>query len=167
MTGGPSLRDLDYLLPTPVASDSVGSRNRLSARQPDSRHHDGETLTDTLWRIQGRTENLSGNLLPTPVSRDRKGRRLPSSQGGLDLTTALDATSLLPTPMANPDNPGAGGELRAAITHGPARRNTTGTDSWGRPNLGRPSGASTGPPSPDGSSCSDDPPHGQQTIEGV
>jgi hypothetical protein len=44
---------------------------------------------------------------------------------------------LLPTPVSNPDNPGAGGELRAAIQHGPERRNETGTDNWGRPNKGR------------------------------
>ena len=39
--------------------------------------------------------------------------------------------------MANPANPGAGGELRAQITLGPSRRNGTGVDSRGRPNKGR------------------------------
>lgn len=46
--------------------------------------------------------------------------------------------SWLRTPMANPANPGAGGELRAQIMLGPDRRNGSGVDSMGRPNSGRP-----------------------------
>lgn len=46
--------------------------------------------------------------------------------------------SMLPTPTANEANPGAGGELRAAIVHGEGRRNETGVDTLGRPNTGRP-----------------------------
>lgn len=66
----------------------------------------------------------------------RRGRAyaLPMSE---HLTDARASFSSLPTPVANPENPGAGGELRAAISFGPDRRNETGVDSWGRPNGGR------------------------------
>jgi hypothetical protein len=46
------------LLPAPTAQDSVGSRNRTSSRPPDSKHHDGITLTDAVWM----------GMLPTPQS---------------------------------------------------------------------------------------------------
>lgn len=55
---------------------------------------------------------------------------------------------LLPTPTAN---------------DGPDRRNETGVDTFGRPNLGRP-GAHTSPPS-DGGNNSPDQPHRQLTLE--
>lgn len=52
------------LLPTPVAGDSLGARNRTSGRQEDSKHHDGVTLTDAIWTLEGRTTDRSGNPLP-------------------------------------------------------------------------------------------------------
>jgi DNA (cytosine-5)-methyltransferase 1 len=49
-------------LPTPVASDSKGNRNSTCNRSnPDSKHHDGTTLTDAV------------TLLPTPSSSDGIG----------------------------------------------------------------------------------------------
>lgn len=49
-------------LPTPVASDSKGNRNSTCNRSnPDSKHHDGTTLTDAV------------SLLPTPSSSDGIG----------------------------------------------------------------------------------------------
>jgi hypothetical protein len=75
-TGGPSLRDLPYLLPTPMSSTY-------------ERHGDGGELRAAL--MHGPTRRL----LPTPISRDWKGhgkRTLPS------------ATQLLPTPMTEPSS---------------------------------------------------------------
>jgi hypothetical protein len=46
-------RNLDdgiaMLLPTPCATDAKGTRTASSGRQPDSRHHSGETLLDVFW----------------------------------------------------------------------------------------------------------------------
>lgn len=106
------------LLPTPNASDGPkGGPNRADGKG---------------------TPYLTGikNLLPTPAARDGKGPNPNERKGSPDLPTVAQ---LLPTPVANPDNPGAGGELRAALTHGPGRRNETGVDTMGRPNEGRPS----------------------------
>ena len=44
------------LLLTPTAMDSQGSRNHTAGRKPDSKHHDGTTLTDAM------------RLLPTPAA---------------------------------------------------------------------------------------------------
>ena len=113
------------------------------------------------------------------ITHGGRAYELPTSA---PLTAASASSSLLPTPSAYES--GAGGELRAAITHGPERRNETGTDSMGRLNSGRPSrllptpaasdakggratdghapplpialrGESTSQPSGDGSPCSD------------
>jgi hypothetical protein len=181
------------ILPTPVVTDSFGSR-RATARTEEWESNPGTSLTDAIWLMQGRTIDTLGRLLPTPAARDGKGRAQPWREGGPGLPDVTPA--LLPTPVANPENPGAGGELRAALEHGPARRNRTGVDSMGRPNTGRPprllptphvemghesgaardwggdltravsSGASTGPPSSDGSESSDDRRLDQLTIEG-
>jgi len=67
-TGGPDLRTLvDQLLPTPTASDAVGARNRTANRPPNSKHHDGVTLTDVFW-IGDRTDPPSndGNTSTDP-----------------------------------------------------------------------------------------------------
>lgn len=119
-------------LPTPAATDGKGK---------DQPNREGGTSLREL-----------GQLLPTPQGSDgergpdfarQRERAETHGSGGDDLTTtvakiARGSTPMLPTPVANPDNPGAGGELRAALTHGPGRRNTTGIDTWGRPNEGRP-----------------------------
>ncbi len=77
-------------------------------------------------------------LLPTPTTQDAHNNAGPSQLERNTEPLNVVASKLLPTPVANPSNPGAGGELRAAIAHGPERRNETGVDSFGRPNLGRP-----------------------------
>jgi hypothetical protein len=99
------------LMPTPTAMDAAGSRNSTARRRDDSTGNPGDTLTDAVWKTVGAPE--------WALVKD-------------------GTTPLLPTPVANPENPGAGGELRAALTHGPDRRNETGTDTMGRPNAGRP-----------------------------
>lgn len=143
------------LLPTPVVTDSFGSR-RSTARTEEWTSNEGTTLTDALWELQGRETDTRGKLLPTPVTD-------PDSANGHARNLSAEA-KLLPTPMANEENPGAGGELRAAITHGPERRNRTGTDSWGRPNRGRSSGEPTDPLSEGGRPSSDETHPDQLTI---
>lgn len=193
------------LLPTPGANDHTGAEAR-EARE--AREAGGASLRDL------------PTLLPTPTARDDRGPNTNAREGGMDLPSAArllptptsqaakhgstedvtadghghnlwDLPHLLPTPVANPENPGTGGELRAALTHGPDRRNETGTDTMGRPNQGRPSrllptpqaadgdrsshlqkrgnptllGASTNPPSGDGSISAGEPLLGQLTIE--
>ena len=166
-TGGPALRDLPRLLPTPVVTDSYGSR-RSTARTEDWVSHPGTSLTDALWEVQGRLTDTQGNLLPTPTTQDAHNNAGASQQDRNSEALNVVAAKLLPTPVANPGNPGAGGELRAAIAHGEGRRNETGTDSFGRPNRGRPpTGVSTPTPSTGGSVSSDGQLPGQLTIEDV
>lgn len=121
-TGGPSLRDLPHLLPTPTTSDGQGATPNRRAKQGH-----GQYLNDLKY------------LLPTPTVQDGENTAGPSQFDRNTPPLNAVATTLLPTPMANPDNPGSGGELRAALTHGPGRRNETGIDTMGRPNEGRPS----------------------------
>lgn len=153
---GRSLDKTVELLPTPTGRDGKG---------PNPNHREGGEDLPT----------AAVKLLPTPVASDAAAggsRNLEGSKAhaGVSLTDAVrfgnseTPRRLLPTPMSNEENPGAGGELRAAITHGPERRNRTGTDSWGRPNRGRSSGEPTDPPSSDGSASSDEPLPGQLTI---
>lgn len=108
-------------------------------------------------------------LLPTPSANDHTGAEGPTraaraKRHGTGGSSLRDIPYMLPTPMANDANPGAGGELRAAVTHGPSRRNETGTDSWGRANHGR-RGAPTNPPSDDGNTSEATEHPGQLTIE--
>lgn len=105
------------LLPTPQAADY----RRAGDFEKPERGSGGDDLVTTVAR-----------LMPTPQARDYKGRNQRD-----DASCLPGAVNLLPTPTANEQNPGAGGELRAALTHGPSRRNLTGVDSWGRPNRGR------------------------------
>lgn len=114
-------RMVPALLPTPGANDHTGAEGETR----DARREAGATGGPSLRDLP--------KMLPTPTGRDHKGRNQRDDDSCLP-----GAVNLLPTPMANPDNPGSGGELRAAITHGPGRRNETGTDSMGRPNTGRP-----------------------------
>jgi len=119
------LPDALALLPSPRASDGTrGPDYARGKRQEKSNRVGSEDLTTAATKF-----------LPTPTGRDHKGRN--QRDDASCLPGALDSLPMLPTPMANPENPGAGGELRAALTHGPSRRNTTGVDSWGRPNRGR------------------------------
>lgn len=51
------------LMPTPMAGDAKSAANRTAGRSdPDSKHHDGVTLTDAV------------RMLPTPLARDGGGR---------------------------------------------------------------------------------------------
>lgn len=119
------------LLPTPSAW--LGRRPENSTADPEraaSRMNTGDAGKRSIELPDAIAAEVK--MLPTPQSRDYKGRNQRD-----DSSCLPGALHLLPTPMANPDNPGAGGELRAAVTHGPGRRNRTGVDSWGRPNRGR------------------------------
>jgi hypothetical protein len=116
------------LLPTPSAwlgrrpeNATADPERALSRMQPGDKGKRSIELPDALA------------MLPTPQARDWKGRNQRDDASCLPGAVGR----LLPTPMANPENPGAGGELRAALAHGPERRNLTGVDSWGRPNRGR------------------------------
>lgn len=61
-------------LPTPTVGDSKSAANRTAGRSdPDSKHHDGLTLTDVV------------RLLPTPrasPNEDRQTKRTPSQRAG-------------------------------------------------------------------------------------
>jgi hypothetical protein len=77
------------LLPTATAMDSRGARNMTSGRKPNSKHHDGMTLSDFVM------------LWPTPNASDSKGpnpldRRPPCDD---DLPTAV-ARAMWPTPAS-------------------------------------------------------------------
>lgn len=129
-------RGSEPMLPTPRRSDAKGP-DKARPENRTGKRHAGDDLGAAM------------RMLPTPQARDgenssEQGPRYYEGQG--DNPTLLGAArrvtgttkhAFLPTPVANPDNPGAGGELRAALTHGPGRRNQTGIDSWGRPNEGR------------------------------
>ncbi len=125
------------MLPTPSAW--LGRRPENATADPEraaSREHDGE------GRRGDRSIELPdalAKLLPTPTTQDAANTNGPSQSERNSEPLNVVAPQLLPTPMANPENPGAGGELRAAIQHGEGRRNETGIDSMGRPNRGRPS----------------------------
>lgn len=114
------LNEVTKLLPTPTAGDgkSAGSRNLEG-----SKAHPGVSLTDAIQYGDSSTPRL----LPTPTPGDVRERSEPGKP------PCLKDIPLLPTPVANPENPGAGGELRAAIHHGPERRTDSDTDTFGRP----------------------------------
>ena len=144
-------------------SDSFPSSETLP---PWGSLHDGALYEHPTWVPPTREHDSSSSLMPTPVAMDSAGIMTPEERAEYGHGSYLrDLMHLLPTPMANQENPGAGGELRAAITHGPSRRNETGIDTWGRPNNGR-TGEPTNPPSDDGSASSDDPPPDQLMIWG-
>jgi hypothetical protein len=121
----------EQLLPTPVVTDSYGTRNRTSGRQPDSTHHDGLTLTDAIWETQGRQTDTRGRLLPTPRAQDGQRHNAPTEyelgreQGKDLLHVRLGRLPLLPTPGAND---ATGGE-------GPTRQARQETGETGGPSL--------------------------------
>lgn len=149
--GGPDLAAaVEPLLPTPTAW--LGRRPENATADPEraaSREHEGSRGKRSIELPEALAAEVTvTKLLPTPTAGDAKSsgsRNLEGSKAheGVSLTDAVKfgdshTPRLLPTPVANAENPGAGGELRAALTHGPARRNETGTDTMGRPNVGRP-----------------------------
>lgn len=60
------------LLPTPVVTDSAGTRNSTARRRDDSTGHIGDTLTDAIWKMHGAPDWAKTTLLPTPTARDWK-----------------------------------------------------------------------------------------------
>jgi len=80
------------LLPTPVVTDSFGARNRTSGRKADSQHHDGETLTDAIWKVQGRETDLAGTPLrgASTLPRSSDGNESSDEELQLRLTNAAD-----------------------------------------------------------------------------
>lgn len=76
-TGGPSLRDLPHLLPTPTAGDAHASGSR---KLEGSNAHAGTSLTDAIVRER---------LLPTPTVNDARNTGGPSQEKrrSLPLTT--------------------------------------------------------------------------------
>jgi hypothetical protein len=175
----------DKLLPTPVVTDSYGSR-RSTARTDEWTSNEGTSLTDAIWETQGRETDTKGNLLPTPSARDRKGKsaREPhrSDNGKLrsdrerplsDIEELLPADDqLLPTPRVTSER-----NSRKAMVE---------NDQWSSVSLAQATelaqgilprefkswdevpgslGASTKPPSSAGKRSSGDPLPGQLTIE--
>ena len=69
-TGGPALRDIQHLLPTPTVGDSRASGNRSL---PTSKAKAGTTLTDALVREKK-------HLLPTPTVNDARNTGGPSQE---------------------------------------------------------------------------------------
>lgn len=67
-TGGPALRDLKHLLPTPTVGDAHSSGNR---KLPGSNAHAGTSLTDAVVREK---------LLPTPTVNDARNTGGPSQE---------------------------------------------------------------------------------------
>lgn len=116
------------LLPTPRVTSERNSRRTMVENEQWS----SVSLAQATEIAQGilPREFASWDEVPGELGRDARRR-------------------LLPTPMANDENPGAGGELRAALVHGEGRRNETGIDTFGRPNDGRPSRALPTPTSRD------------------
>ena len=158
-TGETGLRlQVKALLPTPAAQDANGSSSLLATPRTRDHHVQSPETADRrrgVWGMDLPTQIRDLALLPTPAAQEPGFRnREPVTKNGEK-----------PTHGSQRWYDREGGELRAAITHGPARRNETGIDSWGRSNHGRSSGASTRPPSTDGSSSSDDRHPGQLMIE--
>lgn len=130
------------MLPTPAAYDD--GKSPEAHRQMKANLPGGARTRITSLSVLARAdfEQPTAPLLPTPGANDSTGgegptrdqRQREGETGGPQLR---DIGHLLPTPMANTENPGSGGELRAALTHGPGRRNETGVDTMGRPNRGR------------------------------
>lgn len=69
------------LLPTPVVTDSFGSR-RATARTEEWESNPGTTLTDAIWLAQGRTTDTTGKLLPTPEQALSGAATSPPSADG-------------------------------------------------------------------------------------
>jgi hypothetical protein len=128
------------LLPTPQAADGDGGRMEKGAMRRGGKRPSGHKGTLTL----GTAVDLREEIAERPFAAVAEGE-----QAALFAADAVEV-ALLPTPVANPENPGAGGDLRAAVVHGEGRRNETGVDTLGRPNRGRPSRLLPTPTTQDG-----------------
>ena len=148
------------LLPTPVVTDSFGSR-RATARTDEWESNEGTTLTDAIWQTQGRTEDTKGGLLPTPtVAAGRKSERAMTSSASGEGNGRRDGGGMSSPP---------GLEQIAELTQGvwprdlppfsdlpPATQEIV-RSLW--------PGESTSPPSAGGNTSSDETLLGQLTIE--
>lgn len=98
-TGGPALRDVGKLLPTPVVGDSrsAGSRNL-----PGSKAKPGVSLTDAVRYGNSSTPRL----LSTPAARDAKGAHMLDREGGLSLGGAIKTggSTEMPSSAGNPSS---------------------------------------------------------------
>jgi hypothetical protein len=178
-------RETNRLLPTPVVTDSYGSR-RSTARTDEWTSNEGTSLTDAIWESQGRETDTKGNLLPTPSARDRKGKsaREPhrSDNGKLrsdrerplsDIEELLPADDqLLPTPRVTSERNSrkamVENEQWSSVSLAQATELAQGIlprefKSWDE--VPGSLGASTKPPSSAGKRSSGDPLPGQLTIE--
>lgn len=115
------------LLPTPRVTSERSGRGAMV----DNQQWSSVALGQAVEIARGELPREFNSWDEVPGELGRLAREM--------LERETDDPALLPTPVANPDNPGAGGELRAAVVHGEGRRNETGTDTLGRPNTGRPS----------------------------
>jgi hypothetical protein len=106
------------LLPTPTVGDSASAANRTAGRSnPDSKHHDGTTLTDWV------------RLLPTPTVGDGEGggvrtgltwERATQSTGDGGASRLRDVVGmLLPTPTTQDATNTAGPSQRGRHTPPP------------------------------------------------
>ena len=147
-TGGPSLRDIGHLLPSPTVVDGTKGKSGPNADSPRSR-----------------LANLE-QLLPTPTTQDAANTAGPSQLERNSEPLNVVAAKLLPTPVVMD----AHGSRRATARteEWDSNEGTTLTDAvWqveGRTESSS-SGESTSPLSDDGSRSSDEPPLDQLTIE--
>lgn len=95
------------LLPTPVVTDSYGSR-RSTARTEEWKSNAGTTLTDALWESAGRTTDTKGKLLPTPTGDDANNVTRKSGEYN-SLARSVNALSTS-EPTATPSPDGSGSE---------------------------------------------------------
>jgi hypothetical protein len=155
-TGGPSLRDLPKLLPTPTGQDSANNGG------PSQYERNTPPLNAEMAK-----------LLPTPTSAvDSGSRNLPGSKAhaGVSLTDAVkfgNSTTprTLPTPQASDGSGGRLGKdpetLRTGRRPSGSKASKPLRTALYEESIGEP----TSLPSDDGSSCSEDPLPDQLTIE--
>ena len=82
------------LLPTPVVTDSTGTRNSTANRSPGSTASSGDTITDALTHLgmmPPSPPQRAGLLLPTPRATDgtKGGPNQRGSSGDLMLPSAV------------------------------------------------------------------------------
>jgi hypothetical protein len=103
--GNPTLSGA--LLPTPTATDGKGGRNATATRaNPDSKHHDGTTLTDAVTLLPTPTASLGDDKRGMPSERVAQ-MRFDQGKRNLD-----DAVVLLPTPRVSASRTIRGAALR-------------------------------------------------------
>lgn len=100
-TGGPALRDLKYLLPTPSATQNDGHDPEKFLARRERELEKGQNGNGF-----GLTLGMAVQLLPTPTAGDAHSsgsRNLPGSNAhpGTSLTDAIVRDRLLPTPTVN------------------------------------------------------------------